>query len=202
MRVRGNNTGEEYALAGSYLGVTAAATINGSAVALTTVNSTAVRLALTGSTLPTSSNPVLRVILTNIISPPFVSQLYLTIYAHHSSGGVKETLTTSTYTTTALSLTAASLSAYLLANNTLTITLTNSNRNILTKNASPSTTLVVALPSVVSCASVSSGSLSVVWMAGVSTSGTLYSGNTTHLTISLGQCYVDYFPSSASFTLT
>ena len=80
---RANNSGNQYPLAGSYLGITATATINGSTVSTSAVNSTALKVTL-GSFLPSSASPVLAVVLSNLVNPAIQSQLYLTVSSHHN----------------------------------------------------------------------------------------------------------------------
>lgn len=91
----------------------------------------------------------------------------------------------------------------MLANNSLALTLTNSYRNLLTKNTSAlSSSVTITLPSAISCSSVSNNSISLTWYAGVTTTGTLYSGNTTQLAFNFGSCYINYFTGTISYSVT
>jgi hypothetical protein len=204
LNFKSNDTASQYLLAGSYLGLTYSATINGVAVGLSTVNSTAVKLLLTASTLPTAVNSILKVALINVVNPPFASQLWLDVNTREqASNGLKETLRSANLTVTVSSLTASSLSAYLLANNSLTLTLSNPYRNLLNSNGSiPQSTLSLVLPAQLTCPSLSNGSLSLNWYAGVTTSGSNYNGNTTQLVINLGTCYAFYFANTVALSVS
>jgi hypothetical protein len=86
----GNNTGNNYLLASSYIGLSYSAYINNIAVTTTAVNSTAIRITMTNQTLPSLAKPVLTVLLCNLSNPAFVATLSLTLDTYDSpSGGRK-----------------------------------------------------------------------------------------------------------------
>ena len=149
--------------------------------------------------LPSASNPVVTIAISNIVNPPFVSSIGIDASTHEkNSNGTKETLnkTGLTYVARALTYTADQL--LLLRNNSLS----NPYRNTLNINSSAYSTLTITLPSTISCPSLPNSTLTLNWLTSVTTSGTLYSGNTTHLTFSPGQCYVNYFTGNTLATVT
>jgi len=81
----------QYPLAGSLVGITPFYLINGVSVASTQINSTTVSLAFNANvTMPSSSSPILKVTLGNIINPPIAGNFWLSIATYDwSSGGVK-----------------------------------------------------------------------------------------------------------------
>lgn len=198
-----NDTASSYLLAGSYIGASYSGFINGIAVSISGVNSTGVRLVLTNQTLPSATKPVLRVLVSNLCNPPFASSVWVRLDTYDSSsGGRKETLTTSSLsiTTSSLSFTASNLN--ILSNNSLSLVVSNRYRNLLNLNASSFTTVHLSVPSELSCSSATNNSVTVNWFAGVTTSGPSYSGNTTHLTLNLGTCYINFFSGAITYTIS
>lgn len=79
----------------------------------------------------------------------------------------------------------------------------NPNRAILGKNNSSAvTTITTTLPTAFSCSNFPTSSVSVTWNVGILTSSSYTSGNTTYLTINLGTCFISYFDTTTSFTLS
>lgn len=79
----------------------------------------------------------------------------------------------------------------------------NPNRAILSKNNSSAvTTITTTLPTAFSCTNFPTRSVSITWNVGISSSSSSTSGNTTQLTINLGICFISYFDTSTSFTLS
>ena len=158
--------------------------------------------------MPTSGNATIQLTLANLVNPPFASDFWLQISTHdQATAGTKETLTSTTLTITESALGYTTVSVLLLVNNSVSLVLTNNNRNLLSQNSSDSqTALSIAVPTALSC-SLGSGSISLNWQVGVTTSGATvsgatYSGNTTQLTLDLGTCLVSYFSTSPTFTVT
>lgn len=153
--------------------------------------------------MPSQSNPVLTIKVNNLVNPPYASSVSIDVSTHEAnSNGTKEILSTSSlaYVPSALEYSADNL--LLLRNNTVTMTLYNPYRNILKINSSSFTTLTITVPSALSCPNLPNSTLTLNWQSSVTTSGTLYSGNTTHLTLTLGQCYASYFTGNALFTVS
>ena len=91
---------------------------------------------------------------------------------------------------------------YQLANNSVSLVITNANRPILSKNnVSASTIITATLPSTLNCSNFLNGSVTATWNVGILTSSSTTSGTSTSLTINLGTCFVSYFATSTSFTL-
>ena len=200
----GTNNGENYLLGGaSYLSLVVSISVNSITVSFTNINSTAVQITLASGMLPTSGSPVLQLSLNNIVNPPFSCDYSISVTSHsQTTGGIKETLTTSVLTVLPSSLASVLPSMQLLANNTFTLTLTNQQRSILGLNSSiSSTALTVTLPSEVTCSSVPTNTISLNWQVGVSTSGSVYAGNTTQMVFSLGTCFINFFSASPAVTV-
>ena len=200
----GTNNGESYLLGGaSYLSLVVSVSVNTITASFININSTAVQITLASGMLPTSASPVLQLSLSNIVNPPFSCDYSISVTSHsQNTGGIKETLTTSVLTVLPSSLASVLPSMQLLANNTFTLTLTNQQRSILGLNSSiSSTAMTVTLPSEVTCSSVPTNTISLNWQVGVSTSGSVYSGNTTQIVFSLGTCFINYFSTSPAVTV-
>ena len=204
---KSTGNGAEYLLAGSFVGATYAATINGVSTTVSNINSTAVQIAFNSAGLPTAGNSTIQLVLSNLANPPFVSDLWLQISTHdQATGGIKEILTSSSLAITASALTFTVPSVLLLSNNSVSLVLSNANRNLLSHNSSSSLTdLSISIPSELSC-SLANTSIPISWLVGVTTSGTTtsgatYSGNTTQLTINLGTCLVSYFSTSPAISV-
>lgn len=91
----------------------------------------------------------------------------------------------------------------LLANNTLTLSITNPYRNLTNADSSvSSTSLKITIPTQLNCSAVTNNSLTIVWNTGVITSLPTSTGTTTNLSVSLGTCYVSYFTGTINYHLS
>jgi hypothetical protein len=206
LQISSSGLAKQYFLAGSLVGLTPNLTVNGLYCTFTITNDYTLKIILDKSvTLPTANGPILTITLLNLVNPPAVDSYWFSLTTFDQpTGGTKEVLATSTALTLKVNSLAFSLSpVYELANNSLSLVVSNANRLILSKNnASASTTLTATLPSTLSCTNFPARSVSVAWSVGILTSSSSTSGTTTTLTINLGTCFVSYFSSSTSFTLS
>lgn len=196
---------KQYFLAGSLVNLTANLTINGVYCSFSIVNDFTLNVTFGNSvTLPTIASPTMTILLFNLVNPPTVDNYWLSITTYDQpTSGSKETLTSSPLTLQQRSLTYSIPNVYQLKNNTLTLTLTNTNRPILTKNnANAFTTVKVTSPSGWTCFSFTNNTITNIWNVGIITSNGSATGNSTTLTLTLGTCYVPYFSSTNSFTIT
>ncbi len=69
-RFRSVSFGENYLLAGSFIGLSYSVTINGIAAEITNLNDTALKIALKSTMLPTVGSPVLKILFKNLVNPP------------------------------------------------------------------------------------------------------------------------------------
>lgn len=195
----------QYFLAGSLANLTANMTVNGVYCSFSIINDYTINVTLGNSvTLPTLISPTMTILLFNLVNPPAVDNYWLSITTYDQpTGGSKETLTSSPLTLQQRSLTYSIPNVYQLKNNSLTLTLTNSNRPILAKNnANAFTTVKVTQPSGWTCYSFTNSTITTIWNVGILTSNGSATGNSTTLSLSIGTCYVPYFSSTASFTVT
>lgn len=206
LNIQFNSTGtaKQYFLAGSLLSLAANVTVNGVYCSFSIINDNSLNVTLGNNvSLPTITSPTMTILLINLVNPPAVDNYWFIITTYDQpTGGSKETLTSSSLTLQQRSLTYSIPNVYLLKNNTLTLTLTNSNRPILAKNnANAFTTVKVTQPSGWTCSSFTNSTITTIWNVGILTSNGSATGNSTTLTLSLGTCYVPYFSSTASFTV-
>lgn len=195
----------QYFLAGSLVNLTANLTINGVFCLFSIVNDFTINVTFGNSvTLPTLTSPTMTILLFNLVNPPVVDNYWLSITTYDQpTSGLKETLTSSPLTLQQRSLTYSIPNVYQLKNNTLTLTLTNSNRPILAKNnANAFTTVRVTPPSGWTCFGFTNNTITTIWNVGIITSNGSATGNSTTLTLTLGTCYVPYFLNTVSFTIT
>lgn len=88
-------------------------------------------------------------------------------------------------------------------NNSLSLSLMNANRNILSKNiSSTSSSMTITLPSQLSCSNAVNRTINTNWFIGVSTSNNNSIGNTTFLDVNLGVCMVSYFTGTLSIAIS
>ncbi len=206
LTVEFNSSGSsrQYFLAGSLLGLTPNLTVNGVSCTFSIINDYSLNITLNNNVaLPSPTSPTLTIAFSNLVNSPAVDSYWLVITTFDGpTGGAKEILTTSALTITQNVESYSISNVSLLKNNSLTLSITNNNRIILTKNNSSASTVVsIALPNTLLCSSFSNNTVTVTWNVGILTSNTFALGTTTSLQINLGSCYVSYFSNSISFTI-
>lgn len=206
LAINSNALAKQYFLAGSLLSITPNLTVNGVYCSFSIVNDYTLKIVLdNGVSLPTSNSPTLNILLINLVNPPAVDNYWFSLTTvDQPTGGTKEVLaSTSPLTLKVNTLTTSIADVYELANNSVSLVITNPNRLILSKNnSSASTTVSMTLPATLSCSNFVSGAVSASWNVGILTSSSSTSGTTTSLTINLGTCFVFYFSSSITFTVS
>jgi len=89
-RFRSSSFGQNYLLAGAYVGLTYSVTVNGVGATISTINDTALKIILSSSMLPTLASPVLKIIFSNIASPPMQDTIWVTLITYDgTSNGLK-----------------------------------------------------------------------------------------------------------------
>ena len=76
-RFRSSSFGENYLLAGAYLGLSYSVMVNGVAASISSLNDTALKIVLKSGMLPTIGSPVLKIIFSNLANPPMKDLIWV-----------------------------------------------------------------------------------------------------------------------------
>lgn len=84
-RFRSSSFGENYLLAGAYLGLNYGVTVNGMAASITNVNDTALKIILQSNMVPSVGSPVLKIIFSNIANPPIQDTIWVQLISYEGT---------------------------------------------------------------------------------------------------------------------
>lgn len=194
-----------YLLGGSLIGKAVNLTVNNVYCAFNILNDTVIKIILSNNiTLPTSNTSACTILIYNLVNPPLVDTYWATVTTYDApTSGMKETFDSPINILIANSLAYSIGNLNLLKQNSLTLTLTGSNRNILSKNMSnPSTLLTILIPTSITCPNFPNSTVSFNWSSALPTPTSFATVNSSSATISLGSCFVSYFIGSLNFSIS
>lgn len=195
----------QYLLGGSLLGKAVNLTVNNIYCSFSILNDTTIKVILSNNiTLPTLNSSACTIIIYNLVNPPLVDIYWATLTTYDApTGGMKETFDSTKNSLAANTLTYSVDNLNLLKQNSMTMKLSGTNRNILSKNMSnPYTSLTILIPTPISCPNFPNNTISFNWSSALPTSTSFATVNTSSVTISLGSCFVSYFTGSLSFSIS